>query len=77
MIETNIAQTVDATNDSGSAYDTNIKYLLADKQILSRILKYTVEEFQDMDISDIIGCIGEDIEIGTDRLMLVFPILDV
>ena len=65
MIETNLAKTVDATNDSGSAYDTNIKYLLADKQILSRILKYTVEEFQDMDISDIIGCIGEDIEIGT------------
>ena len=65
MIETNLAQTVDATIDSGSAYDTNIKYLLADKQILSRILKYTVEEFQDMDISEIIGCISEDIEIGT------------
>ena len=38
MIETNLAQTVNATNDSGSAYDTNVKYLLADKQILSRIL---------------------------------------
>ena len=65
MIETNLAQTVDATNDSGSAYDTNVKYLLADKQILSRILKYTVEEFQDMDIEDIMGCIGNDVEIGT------------
>ena len=38
MIETNLAQTVDATNNSGSAYDTNIKYLLADKQILSHIM---------------------------------------
>ena len=38
--------------------------LLADKQILSRILKYTVEEFQEMDIEDILGCIGDDIEIG-------------
>ena len=65
MIETNLAQTVNATNDSGSAYDTNVKYLLADKQILSRILKYTVEEFQDMDIKDIMGCIGNDVEIGT------------
>ena len=65
MIETNLAQTVSATNDSSSAYDTNVKYLLADKQILSRILKYTIEEFREMSIEDIIGCIGDDIEIGT------------
>jgi hypothetical protein len=65
MIETNLAQAVDATNESGSAYDTNVKYLLADKQILSWILKYTVEEFQNMDIENIMGCIGNDIEIGT------------
>ena len=64
MIETNLAQTVNATNDSGSVYDTNVKYLLSDKQILSRILKYTVDEFQEMDIKDILGCIGDDIEIG-------------
>lgn len=65
MINTNLAQAVDATNDSGPAYDTNVKHLLADKQILSRILKYTMEEFQDMDIAQIMGCIGDDIEIGT------------
>lgn len=65
MIETNLAQTVNATNDSGSAYDTNVKYLFSDKQILSWILKYTVKEFQEMSIQDIIGCIGDDIEIGT------------
>lgn len=65
MIETNLAQTVNAANESGFAYDTNVKYLLADKQILSRILKYTVEEFREMDIEDIIDCIGDDIEIGT------------
>lgn len=64
MIETNLAQTVNATNDSGSVYDTNVKYLLSDKQILSRILKYTIDEFQEMDIEDILGCIGDDIEIG-------------
>lgn len=65
MITTNLAQTVDAANDTNSAYDANIKYLLADKQILSRILKYTVDEFRNMDIEDIIGSIGDDIEIGT------------
>lgn len=64
-METNLSQSIDATNDSGSAYDANIKYLLADKQILSRILKYTIEEFQNMDIRDIIDCIGDDVEIGT------------
>ena len=64
MIETNLAQTVNAANDSGSVYDTNVKYLLSDKQILARILKYTVDEFQEMDIEDILGCIGDDIEIG-------------
>ncbi len=65
MIETNLAQTVNAANDAGSAYDTNVKYLLSDKQILSWILKYTVEEFQEMSIEDIIDCIGDDIETGT------------
>ena len=65
MIATNLAQTVDAMNDLNAAYDTNVKYLLADKQILSRILKYTVDEFRNMDMEDIISSIGDDIEIGT------------
>lgn len=64
MIETNLAQAVNATNDAGAAYDTNVKYLLADKQVLSRILKYTVDEFREMDIEDILCCIGNDIEVG-------------
>ncbi len=34
MQDTNLAQSICATNDSGSAYDTNVKCLLADKQIL-------------------------------------------
>lgn len=63
--ETNLAQAIEITNDSGPAYDTNIKFLLADKQILARILKYTIKEFMDMEISDIMNSIGDDIEIGT------------
>ena len=51
MADTNLAQAVEAANDA-SAYDTNIKFLLADKQILARILKYAVQEFKDMAIGD-------------------------
>lgn len=65
MGDTNLAQAISATNDSGSTYDTNIKFLLADKQILSWILKYTLDEFKDMDVSDIRNCIGDDIEVDT------------
>ena len=64
MADTNLAQAVEAAN-AASSYDTNIKFLLADKQILARILKYAVSEFKDMVIGDIMASIGEDIEIGT------------
>lgn len=63
MADTNLAQSIHATNDSDSAYDTNVKCLLADKQILSWILKYTLIEFTDMEVSNIRDCIGDDIEI--------------
>lgn len=64
MAETNLAEVLEATNELG-AYDTNVKFLLADKQILARILKYAVREFQDMALEDIIASIGADIEVGT------------
>lgn len=64
MTETYLAQAVAAT-DEASTYDTNVKFLLADKQILAWILKYAVREFQDMGIRDIIPHIGDDIEVGT------------
>ena len=64
MADTNLAQAVEAANEA-SAYDTNIKFLLADKQILARILKYAVREFKDMTVEDIMSCIGDDIDVGT------------
>lgn len=67
MADTNLAQAVEAANEA-SAYDTNIKFLLADKQILARILKYAVREFKDMTIGDIMSSIGDDIDIGTRAL---------
>lgn len=63
MTETNLAQTIEAVS-AETAYDTNIKFLLADKQILARILKYTIKEFQDMTIDEIMNSIGDDIEVA-------------
>ena len=64
MADTNLAQALEAVHDSG-AYDTSLKFLLADKQILARILKYAVQEFKDMPVEDIMSSIGGDIEVGT------------
>ena len=64
MIDTNIAQAVEAA-DAAACYDANIKFLLSDKQVLARILKYAVREFQDMALDDIMASIGNDIEVGT------------
>lgn len=64
MAETNLSQALEVTNDAAS-YDAHIKYLLADKQILARILKYSIREFEDMTIEDIISGIGDDIEVAS------------
>lgn len=58
QMETNLAQAIDISNDR-ARYDESVKQLLADKQILARILKYTLEEFKDLDIQEIIRNIDE------------------
>lgn len=60
--DTCLSQAVTATR-KGASYDANVKFLLADKQILSRILKYTIKEFRDMNVQDIMACIGNNIGI--------------
>ena len=65
--DTYLSQAV-VTAGSAAAYDANVKYLLADRQILARILKYTVQECQDMEIEEIISCIGDDIEVASAAL---------
>ena len=50
-MDTNISKVIDITSDSAK-YDASIKEMLADKQILSRILKYTLDEFSKTDIED-------------------------
>ena len=53
FMDTNISKVIDVASDSAK-YDASIKEMLADKQILARILKYTLEEFADLEIEDII-----------------------
>ncbi len=55
---TNISQIIDITHASAK-YDASIKEMLADKQVLARILKYTLDEFSSMSIEAIINSIGE------------------
>ena len=45
--ETYISKTLSALGDGVAKVDEKIKALLADKQILARILKYSVEEFKE------------------------------
>lgn len=61
--DTHLSQAVTAAQDA-AAYDTNAKLLLADKQILARILKYTIRECRDMAISEVINCIQDDIVVA-------------
>ena len=60
--ETYISKTLSALGDGVAKVDEKIKALLADKQILARILKYSVEDFKEYDILEIINRI-EEIEI--------------
>ena len=47
-METYLSQTIDIVNDN-ARYDTSVKEVLADKQVLARILKYSLTEFRDDD----------------------------
>ena len=57
-----ISKTLSALGDGVAKVDEKIKALLADKQILAKILKYSVEEFKEYDILEIINRI-EGVEI--------------
>lgn len=61
--QTHLSRTISIADDVDATYDEYVKELLANKQILSRILKYTMEEFADEALEDIQTNIGE-IEIG-------------
>lgn len=61
--ETYLNHAVDVVGAAEPQYDSNVKYLLADKQVLARILKYTVDEFKKEPIDSIISNIDNNIEV--------------
>lgn len=64
--QTHLGNTIDAVDSNKVLYDKNVKELLADAQILARILKYTVAEVRQLEIDEIISCIDTDsIAVGT------------
>ena len=58
FMNSNIADTIDR-NSYTAKYDASVKEMLADKQILARILKYSLEEFANEELSDIIDSMNE------------------
>ena len=58
VMDNNLGQVIDITAQRAK-YDTYVKEILSDKQILARILKYTLDEFKDTNLDTIVANIGE------------------
>lgn len=65
-VQTHLGNTIEAVDYAKVRYDKNVKEILADIQVLARIVKHTVAEVGKLSISEIIRCINrESIRIGT------------
>ncbi len=62
--ETNISRVIDGNADMGR-YDAEVKQVLSDPQILAWILKYTVREFKESSVNQIMDCMDGKPEVGT------------
>ena len=58
-MNSNLGKVINNASYASKMYDNIIKELFADKQVLANILKYTLDEFMDMSIPDIISEMGE------------------
>ncbi len=67
-VPTNISNMLDASVGHDLRLDTFAKNVLADKQILAYLLKYTTKEFEHETLEDIQKCIEPDIKIGKTRV---------
>lgn len=63
LIKTNIAKAVEEV-DTKARYDAEVKKILCDPQILAWILKYTVEEFKNYNIPEIMACLEGEPEVS-------------
>ena len=57
---TNLSGVIDVTSEA-ARYDASVKEVLADKQVLSRILKYSLEEFKNMSLGEIMRSMDEPV----------------
>lgn len=65
MTEYNHLSTAVIGTEGKAEYDSRVKELLSDKQILSWIMKYAMKEFEGMTVEEIIPCIEGEPEIST------------
>ena len=64
-IRTHLGNTIEAVDSAKIRYDKNVKEILADIQVLARIVKHTVAEVDKLSISEIMSCIDRgSIRIG-------------
>lgn len=63
-MKTHLAHSVEKSSYEAK-YDANVKEVLSDKQILAKILKFTVNEFANEDEIKIMDCIEGQPEVGT------------
>ena len=59
-MQTNLSQSIDITENKAK-YDESVKELFADKQVLAWILKYTLEEFGDDEIPEIMNHLSQPV----------------
>ena len=59
-IRTHLRNTLEAVDSLKARYDKNVKELLADIQVLARIVKHTVVEVDNLSIEQIMACIDHD-----------------
>ena len=57
---TNLSGVIDVTSEA-ARYDASVKEVLADKQVLSHILKYSLEEFKNMSLDEIMRSMDEPV----------------
>ena len=64
-VRTHLGNTIEAVDFAKTRYDKNVKEILADIQVLARIVKHTVAEVRQLSISEIMSCIDRgSIRIG-------------
>lgn len=68
MSKTQLAHGIDIT-ETKSQYDTSAKYLVSNKQVLSRIMKYSIPEYKECSIEEIISCIEGIPEVETHSVL--------